>query len=93
MDPDLVHSSSSWLAEDNARSAVETESMKFSVAIFSRGGNLADTDFVRDHLDWLFANDRISERNKRIHENLKIDALCWINKKPKGPQRNREICS
>ena len=63
MNSDLVHSSSSRPAEDNARSSIEAEPQELRVTILAVGADLADPDLVAHNLDWLLAAHRMSEKH------------------------------
>ena len=55
MNPNLVHSSSSWPAKDDTGPAVEAEPLELGVTILAVGADLADPDLVAHHLNRFLA--------------------------------------
>ena len=56
-----MHPSSSWPTQDDRGLSIEAESLELCVAVFAIGRNLAHSDLVTHHLNWLLADYRITE--------------------------------
>lgn len=80
MDADLVHSSGEWFAENHTWMAVEADFLEGRCAVFSTRRHFADTDFVTNNFDWLFALYHAAASGKR-DENAWLRIHCYARRR------------
>ena len=82
MDPNLMHSSSTWMTQYNTCFSVVTESLKISLTFLAVWTNLAHANFIAYYFNWFFATDwrpEICRRNKENWNVMFLNRKVYIN--------------